>query len=262
MVSHWRETGSQYKPFDVHPREPVSGPAHTEPVFSRRPEMPKLLFIQASPRPTDSFSLAAAGSFLSRLRDRLPELEIDELDLWRAELPEFDGAALAAKYARLAGRALAPREAAAWRTIEALVARLDAADLVLIATPMWNFGIPYKLKHWIDLVTQPGLAFSFDPAKGYSPLLRQRPTLAFVASAGDYSQGPSWGRPDLATPYLQAALRFIGLGDATVVGLGPTVGPQAAVEAARQKARERLVALADEVADGLAGSADSLARAS
>lgn len=224
--------------------------------------MPKLLFIQASPRPNDSFSLAAAGSVLSRLRDRLPGLEIDELDLWQAELPEFDGAALAAKYARLAGRDLQPREAAAWRTIEAMVARLDAADLVLIATPMWNFGIPYKLKHWIDLVTQPGLSFSFDPARGYSPLLRERPTLAIVASAGDYSAGPSWGRPDLATPYLQAALRFIGLGEVSVVGLGPTVGPQAMVEAARQRTQERLVALADAVADGFAGAAGGLARAS
>ena len=224
--------------------------------------MPKLLFIQASPRPNDSFSLAAARIFLSRLRESLPALEIDDLDLWQADLPEFDGAALAAKYARLAGRVLEPAEAAAWRTIEALVARLDVADLVLIATPMWNFGIPYKLKHWIDLVTQPGLAFSFDPAKGYTPLLRPRPTLAIVASAGDYGEGPSWGRPDLATPYLAAALRFIGLGEVTLVGVGPTVGPQAAVEEARQRARERLVALADAVAGQLAASADSLARAS
>lgn len=224
--------------------------------------MPKLLFIQASPRPDDSVSLAAANGFLSRLCDKLPALAVDRLDLWRTELPEFDGAALAAKYARLAGRELQPREAAAWRTIEAMVARLDAADLVLIATPMWNFGIPYKLKHWIDLVTQPGLAFSFDPTRGYLPLLRERPTLAIVASAGDYAEGPSWGRPDLATPYLEAALRFIGLGEITVVGQGPTVGPQNAIATARERTQERLAALADAFAARLAGSADSLARAS
>ena len=35
---------------------------------------------------------------------------------------------------------------------------------------MWNFGIPYKLKQWIDVITQPGLAFRFDPAQGYLPL--------------------------------------------------------------------------------------------
>lgn len=224
--------------------------------------MPRLLLIQASPRQGDSASRAAAGAFLGRLRALMPELEIDELDLWREELPEFDGAALAAKYARLGGRALAPREAAAWRMIEAMVARLAAADLVLIATPMWNFGIPYKLKHWIDLVTQPGLAFRFDPATGYSPLLRPRPTLAIVASAGDYGAGPSWGRPDLATPYLEAALRFIGLGEIAVVGQGPTVGPEPAVAAARDKAHARLAVLAEEFAATLTVPAAGIASAS
>jgi len=222
--------------------------------------MPRLLFIQASPRPGASASLAAANVFISRLRERIPGLELDELDLWAERLPEFDGDALAAKYARLARRELAGPEAAAWRTIEAMVARLAAADIVLIATPMWNFGIPYKLKHWIDLVTQPGLSFSFDPARGYSPLLRPRPTLAIVASAGDYSEGPSWGRPDLATPYLKAALRFIGLGEITVLGQGPTVGPAPAVEAARDKAHARLSELAGAFAAGPGPADAGLAR--
>jgi FMN-dependent NADH-azoreductase len=223
--------------------------------------MPKLFHLSCSPR-ADSESSAGARVFIDRFRQARPDWDIDVMNLWRDHLPEFEGYVLEAKYARIGGRPFTDSQRDAFAVTERIALRFALADRVLISTPMWNFGIPYKLKHWIDLVTQPGLAFSFDPAKGYSPLLRQRPTLAIVASAGDYSQGPSWGRPDLATPYLQAALRFIGLGDATVVGLGPTVGPQAAVEAARQKARERLVALADEVADGLAGSADSLARAS
>lgn len=224
--------------------------------------MPRLLLVQASPRQGDSASRAAAAVFLARLRERAGEFEVDELDLWREALPEFDGAALAAKYARLAGQVLAPREAEAWKTIEAMVARLDAADLVLIATPMWNFGIPYKLKHWIDLVTQPGLAFRFDPATGYSPLLRPRPTLAIIASAGDYSAGPSWGRPDLATPYLQAALRFIGLGEIAVVGQGPTIGPEPAIAAARDRVQARLDQLAESFAAALLQAKTSVARAS
>ncbi len=224
--------------------------------------MPRLLLVQASPRQGDSASRAAATTFLTRLHELAPELAIDELDLWREALPEFDGAALAAKYARLGGRALAPREAEAWQTIEAMVARLDAADLVVIATPMWNFGIPYKLKHWIDLVTQPGLAFRFDPATGYSPLLRPRPTLAIVASAGDYGAGPSWGRPDLATPYLAAALRFIGLGEIVVVGQGPTVGPEPAVAMARDRAHARLRQLAGTFAAALPQPEAGVARAS
>jgi hypothetical protein len=48
---------------------------------------------------------------------------------------------------------------------------------------MWNFGIPYKLKHWIDVITQPGLTFRFDPAQGYLPLLKDRPTVVIIAVA-------------------------------------------------------------------------------
>ena len=146
------------------------------------------------------------------------------MKLWEECLPDLDGAALAAKYAILAGQELSEREHSAWQSIRQLVARLDQADALVISTPMWNFGIPYRLKHWFDLVTQPGLSFSFDPKSGYAPLLRDRPVAVILASAGDYSQGPSWGRPDLASPYLQAALAFIGLRNSTIVRVGPTSG--------------------------------------
>ena len=46
-----------------------------------------------------------------------------------------------------------------------MASRLAQADRVLISTPMWNFGIPYKLKQWFDLIVQPGITFRFDPAK-------------------------------------------------------------------------------------------------
>ena len=79
--------------------------------------------------------------------------------------------------------------------IEALVARLARAERVLISTPMWNFSIPYRLKHWIDLITQPALTFTFDPATGYAPLLTPRPTLVILASGGDYATGESRADP-------------------------------------------------------------------
>ena len=75
---------------------------------------------------------------------------MDRLDLWAENLPEFDGATISAKYARLAGREMKPAEAQAWQQITAMVERLRTADGVLIATPMWNFGIPYKLTGFIN----------------------------------------------------------------------------------------------------------------
>lgn len=204
--------------------------------------MTSLIHIEASPRGQASRSSGGARAFLDALRAADPALSVDHMDLWNTDLPPFDGAALTAKYARLAGRAHDAREKTAWEGIAALVARLDRAAHVLVSTPMWNFSIPYRLKHWIDLVTQPGLTFSFDPASGYAPLLKPRPTLVVLASAGDYASGESRGRPDLATPYLRAALGFIGLTDPIVIPVGPTIGPDA--ETAEQAADARLRDLA------------------
>lgn len=206
--------------------------------------MARLLVVKASPRRSGSRSTDGCQVFLDALARQRSDLVIDWLDLWAAGLPEFEHATIAAKYARLAGRAFDAAEEKAWDTIGAIVGQLKAADAVVIATPMWNFGIPYKLKHWIDLITQPGLTFSFSPDIGYRPLLSAKPTLVILASAGDYSDGPSFGRPDLATPYLKAALGFIGLADPIFVPIGPTIGAADKVEAGRERALAHLAALA------------------
>ncbi|GJE42504.1 FMN-dependent NADH-azoreductase [Methylobacterium soli] len=204
--------------------------------------MTTLLHVEASPRGEVSRSTQAARLFIEALQAADPSLAVDHLDLWQADLPPFDGAALTAKYARLAGRNHDGPEATAWAKIETMVGRIDKTDCLLLSTPMWNFSIPYRLKHWIDLITQPGLSFSFNPATGYTPVLRPRPALAILASAGDYTTGESRGRPDLATPYLRAALGFIGLTDLTIVPIWPTIGSGA--EEAAEVAAERLCCLA------------------
>lgn len=210
--------------------------------------MTELLHIKASPRADLSHSGKAAAGFIAALEKHHPALQVREIDVWKADLPAFDGPLLAAKYARLAGRPFAPQEAESWAAIEDMVHRLDAAKIVLLSTPMWNLSIPYRLKHYIDLVTQPGLSFRFDPQTGYTPLLRPRPVVAILASSGDFSEGPSWGRPDLATPYLRQALKFIGLRDVDIVPVGPTVGKPGDVLAAAEKAQAHLAALAERLA--------------
>ena len=206
--------------------------------------MSDLLHIEASPRAPSSTSSAAASDFVAAMRQREDIASVDHLNVWEEELPHFDGAALAAKYALLAGAELDAEQADAWRRIIAIVDRLRAARRILISTPMWNLGIPYRLKHYIDLVTQPGLTFSFDPASGYTALLKPRPVLVILSSAGDFAQGPSWGRPDLARPYLEAALRFIGLPPTHFVAIGPTAGPSDIVTQARQRGFEQLAQIA------------------
>jgi FMN-dependent NADH-azoreductase len=205
--------------------------------------MPKLFHLLCSPR-ADSESLAAARVFLDCFRKARPDWDIDEMNLWRDHLPEFEGYILEAKYARIVGRGFTDSQRDAFAIAERMAVRFSLAERVLISTPMWNFGIPYKLKHWIDVISQPGLTFRFDPARGYLPLVKDRPTVVILASGGDFATGMNRGRVDLATPYLREALRFIGVRDVQFVSIGPTSGPAEPVRIARDGAHRRLAELA------------------
>jgi FMN-dependent NADH-azoreductase len=118
------------------------------------------------------------------------------------------------------------------------------ADRVLISTPMWNFGIPYKLKQRFDVIVQPGLAFWFDPAQGYVPLFKNRPTIVILASGGNYVTGINRGWADMATPYLRETLRFIGVSDVRFVPIGPTSGSSEPIRLARESAHRRVAEMA------------------
>jgi len=205
--------------------------------------MPKLFHLNCSPR-ADSESAAGARVFLDGFRKARPDWDIDVMNLWRDHLPDFEGYVLEAKYARMNGRAFTDSQRDAFAVAERIAIRLALADRVLISTPMWNFSIPYKLKQWFDVIVQPGLTFRFDPASGYQPLLKDRPTVVIVASGGDFITGMNRGRTDMATPYLREALRFIGVSDVRFVPIGPTAGPAEPIRAARQIAHRRLTELA------------------
>jgi len=205
--------------------------------------MPKLLHMICSPR-AQSESSAAGRMFVDLFRNSHADWDIDEMDLWHEPLPEFVGPILNAKYARIDGRGFSNEERDAFAVAERLVMRLALSERLVISTPMWNFSIPYKLKQWIDIISQPGLTFRFDPATGYLPLLGDRPALVIIASGSDFISGMNRGRVDMATPYLREALRFIGIRSLQFVPVGPTTGPAEPIRSGRDGAYRRLGELA------------------
>lgn len=205
--------------------------------------MAKLLHLSCSPR-AESVSTTGARVFLDGFRRARPDWDVDVVDIWRERIPEFAGPIVEAKYARMKARAFTDAQRQAFAEAERMALRFSLADRVLISTPMWNFGLPYKLKQWFDIIVQPGLTFRFDPSEGYLPLLADRPTLVIIASGSDFATGMNRGRIDMATPYLREILRFIGIGNVRFVPIGPTTGPQAPIDAARERAHRRLAAIA------------------
>jgi FMN-dependent NADH-azoreductase len=208
--------------------------------------MTNLLHIEASPRKERSHSIAVARAFVEAYSEARPRDVVETLDLWSHPLPEFDGDAIEAKYAVMHGAEHTEAQAAAWETVKAECRRITEADKLLFSVPMWNFGVPYKLKHFIDVVTQPGLAFTVTPDGGYQGLITGKPVAVVYSSGGQYAEGSPAHAYDHQKPYLEAWLRFIGLTDIRPLVVAPTLASAdvvgsvraATLDQARQIARE------------------------
>jgi FMN-dependent NADH-azoreductase len=206
--------------------------------------MSKLLYIEASPRKSRSKSIEVAHVFLSALQNSHSSVEVDELDLWATELPSFDGDTVDAKYAILHGQPHTPEQANAWRRVTEVIDRFKTADWYLFSLPMWNFGVPYVLKHLIDVIVQPGLTFSFSPAEGYQGLVTGKKAAAVYARGGAYGAGTGMEAYDLQSKTLGGVLGFIGVTDLTSIFVEPTLAAPADLEAAVKKAKELAVSTA------------------
>jgi len=195
----------------------------------------KLLYINASPQGERSASARVAEAFLDAYRKTRPADEIVSMNLFERDLPAFDGPAAAGKYAILHGRAHTRQEADAWRAVERVVEEFKSADRYVFAVPMWNFGIPYRLKQYVDLIVQPGYTFSFSPEAGYRGLLTGRRALAVYARGGEYSAPQATGL-DHQKPYLELILGFMGVADVRAIIVEPTLagGPEVAEAKIRQ----------------------------
>ena len=208
--------------------------------------MTKLLHISASPRGEKSESLAIARTFLDAFRETHPDIAVEELDLWDGTLPAFGPDAAAAKMAIFAGEEPQGAAAEAWAAATATFRRFDDADLYLFSVPMWNHGVPYILKQFIDVVSQPGLVFGFDPAAGYTGLLTGKKAAVVYTSAvyGD-GRGPEFGS-DFQAPYFGDWLRWAGVTDVSEIQFRPNLAT-ADAETPRRQAHDQARDLAKRI---------------
>ncbi|MEN8170780.1 MAG: NAD(P)H-dependent oxidoreductase [Pseudomonadota bacterium] len=207
--------------------------------------MSKLLYIESSPRKESSASTEVAQSFIDTFKQADASHEVETLNLWEMALPEFDGERIAAKYSLLHGQMPVDDEARGWEAITKITEQFKAADSYLFSIPMWNFSIPYKLKHFIDLITQPGLTFSFSPETGYQGMVTGKPVSVIYARGGDYS-GAEVSAMDFQKTYMQMILGFIGFEEINSVVVEPTLADPESREKTITAAKELAVAFANQ----------------
>ena len=175
------------------------------------------------------------------MRQKLPDLAVDTLDLAQERIPDFDGDKVAAKMAVITGQDQDGRQKTAWDEITAVANRFISADRYLIAVPMWNGGIPYRLKQYIDAIHQPGLLWRLDPKTGYYGLLKgKKAVLALTSGAfGPSMPSPAFG-VDHHSTYLRSWLNQAGVVDIEEIRFQPTLltaDPEGSAKAAMATAR-------------------------
>ena len=199
----------------------------------------KILQINSSARREASHSTRVANRLVQRLRDADPDASVNVRDLSDTPHPIMDEAALAALFTPEAQRS--PEQTARVALDDALIAELQAADVVVLGVPMYNFGVPAQLKNWIDAISRAGVTFRYG-ANGPEGLLKGKKVYVALARGGKYRNTPA----DSQVPYLMTVLTFLGMNDIRFVyAEGLAMGAeseQSAIASAYEQIEEALAA--------------------
>ena len=169
----------------------------------------RILQVSASGRRAESVSRKLSNEIIEALETREGDVEVVHRDLSRG-VPFVDERWIEANFTPEEERTPVQREALG--ESDALVAELEAADVIVIGSPIYNFGIPAALKAWVDMVTRARKTFRYT-SEGPEGLLEGKKAYVVIASGGV----PVDSAADFATPYLRHALKFVGITDVDVI---------------------------------------------
>lgn len=210
--------------------------------------MIRVLHIDGSPRGDRSKSRPVAKSFLAGGGDAFC---VNRCDVWNIDLPPMDGSMIEGRYDMIMGNAPDADLEAQWAAVAKVAENFLNHDLFLISTPMWNFGLPYKLKHYIDVVTQPGMTFRNDAQGNVEGFASGKTAMIIAASAMPIGNDATLANLDFQQRYLECWLGFIGITDIDVLRIAPTYGDVDEVDAIVVQAQRDAEDQAAEIAKRL-----------
>lgn len=182
-----------------------------------------ILQVNSSVRGGASASTRLANSIVARLKALRPDAKLTVRDT--TIQPVLDEAALGAIFTPADART--PEQAARVAIDEATIAEVQAADVIVIGVPMYNFGVTVQLKAWIDAIARAGVTFRYT-ANGPEGLLTGKKVFIALARGGLYKDTPA----DSQVPYLKSVLGFLGMTDITFIHAeGLSMGEEAANKA-------------------------------
>lgn len=172
--------------------------------------MTHILRIDSSIKSHGSISRQLTDDILTRLLAAHPDARVTTRDLGAAPVPGTDSAWLAAVNTPADSRS--PEQAAIAELSDTLIAELKAADVVVIALPIYNFALPSQLKAWLDQMARAGETFRYSEAGPEGLVTGTRAIVAYS------SNGTRMGSEiDFASGYLRHMLGFFGVTDVQFV---------------------------------------------
>lgn len=187
-----------------------------------------ILQINSSARSIGSESTRLADSIVAKVRESNPLATLVRRDFALTPHPTLDEAALGALFTPAAQRTA--EQAARVALDDALIAEVQAADVIVIGAPMYNFGVTVQLKSWFDAIARAGVTFAYT-ATGPVGHLTGKKVYVTLARGGFYKDGGN----DIHAQHLKAFLGFLGLTDVTLVyAEGLAMGPEAVAKAQAQ----------------------------
>ncbi|MFD2643223.1 FMN-dependent NADH-azoreductase [Pseudomonas japonica] len=172
--------------------------------------MSRVLIIESSARQQDSISRQLTRDFVSQWQAANPADSITLRDLALNPVPHLD--------ANLLGGWMKPQDQRSAEELQALARSNEltdevlAADVLVLAAPMYNFTIPSTLKAWLDHVLRAGVTFKYTET-GPQGLLTGKRAYVLTARGGIHAGAAS----DHQEPYLRQVLAFIGIHDVTFI---------------------------------------------
>ncbi len=201
--------------------------------------MPTLLRIDSSSRRDGSHSRALADAFENAWVARFSGTTIVRRDLAANPIAHIHEWTIAGFYTPTEKLDNKLRDAVALS--DQLIDEVNAADTILIATPMYNFAVPSALKSWIDQIVRINRTFSYDGTNFTGLLKAKRVVVVAAFGAGGY--GDALAGADFVTPYLKFLFGFLGVSDVTVIPAEATTADAATVASNVDRARAGLLKL-------------------
>lgn len=203
----------------------------------------RLLHIISCARDEKSRTRSVSNEFLNSLQTKYPNLIVEDLDLFKVELPDIIGGAVDAKYTLMSGGSLDEQTQTIWDRITEYSYNFVSYDAYLISSPMWNFSIPYKLKHYIDVIMQAGILFRFTES-GVEGLAKNKKMFCISSRGNDYSTGSQMHPFDFQEPYLRSIFGLAGIYDISFINVQPLDFAPGITEATLVKCKEEAQILA------------------